>query len=151
MTERAVSLRHLKQAMVAAHPDKGGTSEAFIEARKRYVDAKQMREGLRKQRRSVDPLWEKYWAKVRDDGKAFVEKALRHRDCLTRSQIQDIEWRAQSYFLPTTAQYVTIWGRLKTKANVQPETDYERSLDMRWKLRVVKQQVKAAYKEAHHG
>jgi hypothetical protein len=33
-------LRELKAAMVAAHPDKGGTKEAFIEARKRYVEAR---------------------------------------------------------------------------------------------------------------
>jgi hypothetical protein len=35
------SLQKLKMEMAAAHPDKGGTKEAFIEARKRYVAARQ--------------------------------------------------------------------------------------------------------------
>lgn len=35
-------LKKLKAEMANAHPDKGGTSEAFIAARKRYVDAKRM-------------------------------------------------------------------------------------------------------------
>lgn len=39
-------LKQLKAAMAAAHPDRGGTDEAFIAARKRYVAAKQMA-GLR--------------------------------------------------------------------------------------------------------
>jgi hypothetical protein len=33
-------LLRLKQAMADAHPDRGGTSEAFIAARKRYLKAK---------------------------------------------------------------------------------------------------------------
>jgi hypothetical protein len=36
-------LYRLKMAMVAAHPDHGGTSEAFIAARKRYLSAKSFR------------------------------------------------------------------------------------------------------------
>jgi hypothetical protein len=36
----ASRLRQLKAEMAAAHPDHGGTSEAFIAARQRYVDAK---------------------------------------------------------------------------------------------------------------
>src|SRR6266446_2410924 len=35
-------LRRLKAEMAAAHPDRGGTSEAFIKARQRYVDAKRI-------------------------------------------------------------------------------------------------------------
>ena len=30
----------LKAAMVAAHPDKGGSSDAFVEARRKYVAAR---------------------------------------------------------------------------------------------------------------
>jgi hypothetical protein len=33
-------IRHLKAAMAAAHPDRGGSSAAFIEARSRYVAAR---------------------------------------------------------------------------------------------------------------
>jgi hypothetical protein len=36
----AKELAALKTAMAAAHPDRGGTNEAFIAARKRYVAAK---------------------------------------------------------------------------------------------------------------
>ena len=36
----APDLAALKAAMVAAHPDKGGTAAAFIEAQRRYVAAK---------------------------------------------------------------------------------------------------------------
>lgn len=39
-------LKQLKAAMAAAHPDHGGTSEAFIAARERYVAAKRLA-GLR--------------------------------------------------------------------------------------------------------
>jgi hypothetical protein len=35
-----IDLTKLKAEMAAAHPDKGGSSAAFIEARKRYVDAR---------------------------------------------------------------------------------------------------------------
>lgn len=35
-------LKVLKQAMADAHPDRGGTSEAFIAARERYVTAKRL-------------------------------------------------------------------------------------------------------------
>ncbi|MEV7427001.1 hypothetical protein [Streptomyces sp. NPDC091212] len=35
-------LKELKAAMAAAHPDRGGTSEAFIAARERYVLAKRL-------------------------------------------------------------------------------------------------------------
>jgi hypothetical protein len=34
-------LSELKAAMAAAHPDRGGSSEAFIAARTRYVEARQ--------------------------------------------------------------------------------------------------------------
>jgi len=34
------SLRELKQAMADAHPDRGGTDEAFIAARRRYETAR---------------------------------------------------------------------------------------------------------------
>jgi hypothetical protein len=37
----APDLAALKQAMADAHPDRGGTDAAFIEARERYVEAKQ--------------------------------------------------------------------------------------------------------------
>ena len=49
MAERALAefdellasrLRELKAEMAAAHPDRGGTSEAFIKARQRYLRAK---------------------------------------------------------------------------------------------------------------
>ena len=30
----------LKAAMVAAHPDKGGSSDAFVAARRKYVEAR---------------------------------------------------------------------------------------------------------------
>jgi hypothetical protein len=44
--EAPVSLGELKAEMVAAHPDRGGTSAAFIEARRRYIEARrQMRSG----------------------------------------------------------------------------------------------------------
>jgi hypothetical protein len=33
-------LNQLKSEMAAAHPDRGGTDEAFIAARRRYEDAK---------------------------------------------------------------------------------------------------------------
>jgi hypothetical protein len=36
----ASRLRQLKAEMAAAHPDRGGTSEAFIKARQRYLVAK---------------------------------------------------------------------------------------------------------------
>jgi hypothetical protein len=36
----ADTLKKLKAEMAAAHPDKGGTNEAFREARQRYVDAR---------------------------------------------------------------------------------------------------------------
>jgi hypothetical protein len=43
-SESAPDVARLKAEMVAAHPDRGGTSAAFIEARRRYVDARrQMR------------------------------------------------------------------------------------------------------------
>jgi hypothetical protein len=45
--EAPVSLGELKAAMAAAHPDHGGTSAAFIEARRRYVEAR--RHGRRMQ------------------------------------------------------------------------------------------------------
>ena len=38
----ASRLRRCKAEMAAAHPDRGGTSEAFIEARKRYLAAKRI-------------------------------------------------------------------------------------------------------------
>jgi hypothetical protein len=34
-------LRDLKQATADAHPDRGGSSAAFIEARRRYLKAKE--------------------------------------------------------------------------------------------------------------
>jgi hypothetical protein len=37
---QGVSLKTLKAAMVAAHPDKGGSTEAFIAAREAYEQAK---------------------------------------------------------------------------------------------------------------
>lgn len=37
--EEQDDLRELRQAMAKAHPDRGGTSEGFIAARKRYEDA----------------------------------------------------------------------------------------------------------------
>jgi hypothetical protein len=42
-------LQTLKAAMAAAHPDRGGSNQAFIEARKRYVEARRRtrREGAR--------------------------------------------------------------------------------------------------------
>ena len=40
-------LGSLKQAMAAAHPDRGGSNAAFIEARKAYTDAKRT---MRKER-----------------------------------------------------------------------------------------------------
>ena len=33
------TLRKLKEAMINAHPDKGGSSEAFIKAREEYLEA----------------------------------------------------------------------------------------------------------------
>jgi hypothetical protein len=36
-----LSLPELKQAMADAHPDRGGTDEAFIAARQRYQKAKE--------------------------------------------------------------------------------------------------------------
>jgi hypothetical protein len=39
-TPPITDLRQLKAAMAAAHPDKGGSSAAFIEARTRYVEAR---------------------------------------------------------------------------------------------------------------
>jgi hypothetical protein len=36
----APDLQKLKAEMAAAHPDRGGTSAAFIEARKRYIEAR---------------------------------------------------------------------------------------------------------------
>ncbi|MFJ9376832.1 hypothetical protein [Streptomyces sp. NPDC101455] len=36
----AAELKRLKQAMADAHPDRGGTDEAFIRARERYVNAR---------------------------------------------------------------------------------------------------------------
>src|SRR5262249_20248908 len=38
--ELSIDLARLKAEMAAAHPDKGGSSAAFIEARQRYVAAK---------------------------------------------------------------------------------------------------------------
>jgi uncharacterized protein YigA (DUF484 family) len=38
----ASRLRQLKAEMAAAHPDHGGTSEAFIAARERYLGAKRI-------------------------------------------------------------------------------------------------------------
>jgi|GEM_PF-4383793 hypothetical protein len=38
----ASRLRQLKAEMAAAHPDRGGTSEAFIKARQRYLGAKRL-------------------------------------------------------------------------------------------------------------
>lgn len=37
---RADHLRHLKQAMAIAHPDKGGDEESFIKAHAAYLKAK---------------------------------------------------------------------------------------------------------------
>ncbi|MFE2556657.1 hypothetical protein ACFXGT_11565 [Streptomyces sp. NPDC059352] len=37
---RKPSLPELRKAMADAHPDRGGTDEAFIAARKRYADAR---------------------------------------------------------------------------------------------------------------
>jgi hypothetical protein len=41
------NLAMLKAAMAAAHPDRGGTSAAFIEARQRYVAARRAFRGIR--------------------------------------------------------------------------------------------------------
>jgi hypothetical protein len=41
---KSVDLRTLKAEMAAAHPDRGGSSDAFIEARRRYEEAKSRRE-----------------------------------------------------------------------------------------------------------
>jgi hypothetical protein len=38
----ASRLRQFKAEMAAAHPDRGGTTEAFIEARQRYLGAKRL-------------------------------------------------------------------------------------------------------------
>jgi len=38
--EIPIDLAHLKAEMAAAHPDRGGSNSAFIEARKRYVEAR---------------------------------------------------------------------------------------------------------------
>lgn len=38
--EPTIDLHAPKMAMAAAHPDAGGTNEAFIEARRRYLRAK---------------------------------------------------------------------------------------------------------------
>ena len=38
----ASGLHRLKAEMAAAHPDRGGTTEAFIEARHRYLEAKRI-------------------------------------------------------------------------------------------------------------
>jgi hypothetical protein len=43
---RQPDLHALKMAMAAAHPDHGGSSEAFIKARERYLNAKQSAETL---------------------------------------------------------------------------------------------------------
>jgi hypothetical protein len=43
----APNLATLKAVMIASHPDKGGTSAAFIEARRRYVAAKRGSAGHR--------------------------------------------------------------------------------------------------------
>jgi hypothetical protein len=40
--DRVPDLRKLKAAMATAHPDRGGSSAAFIEARSRYVAARQV-------------------------------------------------------------------------------------------------------------
>jgi uncharacterized protein YigA (DUF484 family) len=42
----ASRLRQLKAEMAAAHPDRGGTSEAFMKARARYLVAKRTATGL---------------------------------------------------------------------------------------------------------
>jgi hypothetical protein len=46
------SLAQLKAEMAAAHPDRGGSSEAFIEARRRYVEARR----AARRRRTETPL-----------------------------------------------------------------------------------------------
>jgi hypothetical protein len=38
----ASRLRQLKAEMASAHPDRGGSNEAFIEARHRYLEAKRI-------------------------------------------------------------------------------------------------------------
>lgn len=38
-------LAELRTAMIASHPDRGGTSAAFIEARRRYLAAKKTADG----------------------------------------------------------------------------------------------------------
>ncbi|MYU24504.1 hypothetical protein [Streptomyces sp. SID8352] len=43
---KPVSLAELKQQMAAAHPDRGGSSEAFIAARQRYETAKSRPSGV---------------------------------------------------------------------------------------------------------
>jgi hypothetical protein len=41
--KRSAPLSKLKAEMVAAHPDKGGTNAAFIQARRRFVEARRGR------------------------------------------------------------------------------------------------------------
>ena len=45
--EEKPDLDTLKAAMAATHPDRGGTSAAFIEARQRYVTARRQVRGDR--------------------------------------------------------------------------------------------------------
>jgi hypothetical protein len=40
---RTENLPSLRQAMIDAHPDRGGTAEAFIAARQRYIDARRQK------------------------------------------------------------------------------------------------------------
>jgi hypothetical protein len=40
-------IKALKEAMAAAHPDRGGSSKAFVEARRAYVEAKRSTRGER--------------------------------------------------------------------------------------------------------
>jgi hypothetical protein len=43
-----IDLLQLKAEMAAAHPDRGGSNAAFIEARKRYLEARRRAEGLQR-------------------------------------------------------------------------------------------------------
>jgi hypothetical protein len=71
----------------------------------------------------------------RTDYDKFIDKALQHRDCLTKSQIAELEGRkGKGYwaFGSNDQKMVLIWGRIKAKTKKGPWTDIEVELDKGW-------------------
>jgi hypothetical protein len=114
-------LLRLKQLMAAAHPDRGGTSAAFIKAHRRWVRAKQQ-------------------AKIQGNAEgvvaAFVVKALKHRRRLERSQLDALARMkcgcpdSQTWTMAQWQRAARIWRRLRlADSSLRAGNSFEIRLD----------------------